>query len=578
MACSAANPRWTVSRTNREYVEYLSKHTGLSLPVAQTLINRGIRTPEQIAAFLAPGLSQLADPYELQGMQAAVTRISSAIRSRERILVHGDYDADGVTATAIIVEALRWLGADVTFFIPDREHGYGMGPEGINKAREAGASLIVTVDCGITAFDAVSSANALGIDVVVTDHHEPLYRTDNPRALMLPEAAAIIDPKAVPGDLSCTELSGAGVAFKLAQALLGNNIEKCLPLIDLAALGTAADVVPLTGENRVLVKNGCNLIFSGARAGIRALKQAAGVRSNGMKVSTLQFMIIPRINAAGRIADASDVVKLLLTTDEAEAASLAEWLNKLNIARQSIGESVFDEAMESIRKSSIAGAGDGAIVAAAEGWHPGVLGIVAARIADIYYRPAFILSIKDGVAKGSARSIPQFDVHEGLGRCSAILRSYGGHKQAAGLSLAASDLGPFQQAISRILMETVTADDLCPVLRLDAPLRISEINSGLLGEIAGLEPFGCGNEEPLFGARGLEISRLRLVGGRHLKMHLRQDGRSMDSIGFDLGGMLDQFIDGDSIDAAFLPVLNDWEGGRSIQLNLKAVRAAENGI
>jgi single-stranded-DNA-specific exonuclease len=327
-----------------------------------------------------------------------------------------------------------------------------------------------------------------------------------------------------------------------------------------------------------MVKEGCNLICSGARPGIRALRQAAGIRADGMKASTLQYMLIPRINAAGRIADASDVVKLLLTDSGDEAASLAEWLNGLNIQRQAIGESVYDQAMEIIRASGIEVSGTGAVVVGAEGLHPGVLGIVAARIADVFYRPAFVFSIKDGVAKGSARSIPSFDVHAGLNRCSAMLRSYGGHKQAAGLSLPASDLEAFREMISRIVLDTIPADDLEPSLRIDAPLRISEINNELIAEIARLEPFGCENEEPLFGARGLEVSQARIVGNNHLKMHLRQQGRGIDSIGFALGGMLDHFGNGDVIDAAFLPEINEWDGGRKMQLNLKAVRASVNGI
>jgi single-stranded-DNA-specific exonuclease len=336
--------------------------------------------------------------------------------------------------------------------------------------------------------------------------------------------------------------------------------------------------VPLVGDNRVIVKEGCNLICSGARPGIRALCQAAGIRENGIRASTLQFMLIPRINAAGRIADASDVVKLLLTSSGDEAARLSEWLNGLNIRRQAIGEEVYSQAMEMIRAAGIEDSGAGAIVAGAEGWHPGVLGIVAARIADAFYRPTFVFSVRDGVAKGSARSIPSFDVHAGLNRCSSLLGSYGGHKQAAGLSLPAASLDAFRDMISRIVLDTVPAEELEPSLRIDAALRVSEINSELIAGIEKLAPFGYENEEPLFGARGLEVSQARIVGNNHLKMHLRQQGRGIDSIGFDLGRMLDYFGNGDIIDAAFLPVMNEWEGGRKMQLNIKAVRPSANGI
>jgi single-stranded-DNA-specific exonuclease len=483
-----------------------------------------------------------------------------------------------------MIETLKRLGADAIYYIPNRALGYGMGYEGVRRARNAGATLIITVDCGITSVEAVSSARAHGIDVVITDHHEPDAGkgfAENASGtgfdFNLPDAVAIIDPKIQKSSSSLSALSGAGVAFKLAQALFGNSFEKAYDLLDLAALGTAADVVPLTGDNRIIVKEGCNLAAAGARSGIRALKKAAGIKANSFKVSTLQFMLIPRINAAGRIADATDAVRLLLTESDDEATQLAEWLNGLNVRRQAVGESVYDQAMEIIRASG-RDDNDGAIVAAAEGWHPGVLGIVAARIADLYYRPAFIFSIKDGVAKGSARSIPPFDIHAGLSSCGNILLGYGGHKQAAGLSLAERDLESFRQVISRIVCETVSEDDLMPQLRLDASLKISQINSALIDEIARLEPFGHENEEPVFGARGLEVSRARIVGSRHLKMFLKQEGREIDSIGFDLGGLFDQFRNGDIVDAAFLPVMNEWEGGRSTQLNLKAVRASVNGI
>jgi single-stranded-DNA-specific exonuclease len=583
MPSVAQNCRWTVSRTNREYVEYVSKLTGLSIHVSQTLINRNIKTAEQIDTFLNPCLSKLADPYTLQGMQESVRRIKAAVSSKERILVHGDYDADGVTATAIMVEALRKIGAEVSYFIPDRSSGYGLGLEGVKTARDAGVSLIITVDCGITSFEAVSAARASGIDVVITDHHEPYSNSGKHEAsisvevpFVLPEACAIIDPKLDGGDSPMSRLSGAGVALKLAQALLGNSIDAVHGLMDLAALGTAADVVPVTGDNRVMLKEGFNLIHAGERAGIRALKKISEMKSSGVKASTLQYTLVPRINAAGRISNATDVVKLLLTDNNSEAEQLAEWLNGLNSRRQVIGETVLVQAMEIIRASG-ADKYD-AIVVGAEGWHPGVLGIVAAKLVDAFYRPAFVFSVKDGIAKGSARSIPPFDVHSGLSSCNSLLINFGGHKQAAGLSLAAEKLDEFREAISRVVSNTVAADDLSPVLRIDASMRLQDINNELINDISRLEPFGFDNEEPVFGARRLEISQTRLVGKNHLKMQLRQDGKCMDSIGFDFGDMLNYLKKGDLVDVAFHPVMNEWEGGRGLQMNLRAVRPSDNGI
>lgn len=581
MSYAMSNCKWLLSRTNREYVDYVSKLTGFSIPLAQTMINRGIKTAGQLDSFLNPRLTMLADPFDLPGMAKAVRRIADAVQSGERIFIHGDYDADGVTATAIVMDALKKLGSEPRYHIPARAFGYGLGSEGIKKAKESKASLIITVDCGITSFEAVSAANSIGIDVIVTDHHEPVRDTTsaNPAGrFVLPDAFTVVNPKLEQGTWPSADLSGAGVAFKLAQALLGNSLDNVLELIDLAALGTAADVVPVVGDNRIILKEGLKLIQSGVRPGIKALKEVAGIKPGSMRTTALHFMLIPRINAAGRIADANDVVKLLLTDSDDEAMRLAEWLNGLNVRRQEIGESVFSEAMDMLQASGIGPEGTGAIVVCKEGWHRGVLGIVAAKMTEIFYRPSFILSVEAGVARGSARSIPSFDIYHGLSRCNELLRTFGGHKQAAGLSLSSGDIDSFRDMISRLVLETVAEDDMVPVLRIDAPLKLSDVTADFVREITCLEPFGYGNEEPVFGAKRLEIVQSRIVGNNHLKMYLKQNGKGIDSIGFDLGGMLDEVGPGAMVDAAFVPMMNEWDGGRNLQLNLKSVRESENRV
>ena len=581
MSYAMSNCKWLLSRTNREYVDYVSKLTGFSIPLAQTMINRGIKTAGQLDSFLNPRLTMLADPFDLPGMAKAVRRIADAVQSGERIFIHGDYDADGVTATAIVMDALKKLGSEPRYHIPARAFGYGLGSEGIKKAKESKASLIITVDCGITSFEAVSAANSIGIDVIVTDHHEPVRDTTsaNPAGrFVLPDAFTVVNPKLEQGPSPSADLSGAGVAFKLAQALLGNSLDNVLELIDLAALGTAADVVPVVGDNRIILKEGLKLIQSGVRPGIKALKEVAGIKPGSMRATALHFMLIPRINAAGRIADANDVVKLLLTDSDDEAMRLAEWLNGLNVRRQEIGESVFSEAMDMLQASGRGPEGTGAIVVCKEGWHRGVLGIVAAKMTEAFYRPSFILSVEAGVARGSARSIPSFDIYHGLSRCNELLRTFGGHKQAAGLSLSSGDIDSFRDMISRLVLETVAEDDLVPVLRIDAPLKLSEVTADFVREITCLEPFGYGNEEPVFGAKRLEIVQSRIVGNNHLKMYLKQNGKGIDSIGFDLGGMLDEVGPGAMVDAAFVPMMNEWDGGRNLQLNLKSVRESENRV
>ena len=581
MSYAMSNCKWLLSRTNREYVDYVSKLTGFSIPLAQTMINRGIKTAGQLDSFLNPRLTMLADPFDLPGMAKAVRRIADAVQSGERIFIHGDYDADGVTATAIVMDALKKLGSEPRYHIPARAFGYGLGSEGIKKAKESKASLIITVDCGITSFEAVSAANSIGIDVIVTDHHEPVRDTTsaNPAGrFVLPDAFTVVNPKLEQGTWPSADLSGAGVAFKLAQALLGNSLDNVLELIDLAALGTAADVVPVVGDNRIILKEGLKLIQSGVRPGIKALKEVAGIKPGSMRATALHFMLIPRINAAGRIADANDVVKLLLTDSDDEAMRLAEWLNGLNVRRQEIGESVFSEAMDMLHASGSGPEGTGAIVVCKEGWHRGVLGIVAAKMTEAFYRPSFILSVEAGVARGSARSIPSFDIYHGLSRCNELLMTFGGHKQAAGLSLSSGDIDSFRDMISRLVLETVAEDDMVPVLRIDAPLKLSDVTADFVREITCLEPFGYGNEEPVFGAKRLEIVQSRIVGNNHLKMYLKQNGKGIDSIGFDLGGMLDEVGPGAMVDAAFVPMMNEWDGGRNLQLNLKSVRESENRV
>jgi len=563
--------KWLVNKTNAEYVDYVSRAASVSPAFAQVLINRGIKTPEQLSSFLNPDIGKLSDPFELPDMKTAIDRIREAKSRGERVLICGDYDADGVTATSIMMEGLKKFGIDADYFIPDRiAHGYGFGTAGVEKAKERGARLIITVDCGITSFDAVSQATALGIDVIITDHHEPVRKAIG--EYELPDAFAIVNPKLLAYNSELSNLSGAGVAFKFVMGLFENNIDDVHEFFDLAAIGTSADVVPVTGDNRIILKAGLKLIQSGQRAGIKALKDAAGIKPDFFKTTLLPYVLIPRINAAGRIADAADVVRLLTTDSEIEAEGLAKRLNELNSKRQEIEEVVYNEAKGMLQKFEIGGA----IVLASEGWHLGVVGIVASRIAEEYYRPTFILSIENGTAKGSARSIPAFDIHEGLTKCKGVLKRFGGHKQAAGLSLLSEDISRFREMISGIAADSVSDDDRVPALHIDAAVSMSDVTIDLINEIARLEPFGCGNEEPLFGGKGFEVMQPRVVGKNHLKMRLKQNGRSVDSIGFDFGGLLDAVENAGAIDAAFHPIINEWDGGKYVQLNLKAIRPSKS--
>ncbi len=572
--------RWFINRTNPEYIDYISKSASISPVLAQILINRGIKTPDNIKKFLSSSAGNFSDPFKLPGMKAAVGEIKAALIRKDRVFVHGDYDTDGLTGTAIMVYALRKIGLDVYYFIPDRSvHGYGFNPPSVDTAMELGAKLIITVDCGITSFEAAAYAKENGLGLIITDHHEP--RTENhaqeaeiaSHEYIIPVADAVVNPKIADCPPAVANLSGAGVALKVVQALAGEedlqfSMDDSASLLDLAALGTVADVVPLTGENRIILKEGLRQIHTACRPGIKALKDVSGLDGKAVRAGLLSFTMVPRINAAGRIADAGDVIRLLLSETYTESLELSEWLNRLNSERQKIEGEVCRLALAEINRDAV----NPVIVLAGEGWHEGVLGIVASRIAEEFYRPAFIFSVVDGIAKGSARSIPSFDIFRGLTKCGNLLLSFGGHKQAAGIRLKAENIPAFDEAIQDIMLNSVSGDDLSPSLSIDAVVTLPEINHGLIKELGLLEPLGYGNPEPLLGAKMLEIISPRIVGNNHIKMKLRHKSYHVDAIGFGMGKLFEDLNFSTAIDAVFTPVINEWNGGRYIQLILKAFR------
>ena len=557
--------RWFVQRTNPEYIKYLSSVTGITTPLAQILINRGIKTPEAVKQFLCPDINNMGTPFELAGVKEAKEIILSTIASNRPILIHGDYDTDGVTATSVMITALKELGADVYYYIPDRfADGYGFGQGGLAFAKEISASLIVTVDCGITSFDTIKQARSEGIGVIVTDHHEP-KRTSEGKPV-LPEADVVINPR-LQRDMPA--MSGVMVAYKLAEALLGR--ENVRSMLDLVTLGTVADVIPLVDEARVIVKEGLGLINSAVRPGIRALTEVSGIKAGNVTAGLLGFTLIPRINASGRIDHARDVIRMLTTNDYEEAMEIAARLNELNQRRQQIEEEVLGAARQEVEYRGF----DFAIVCAQQGWHEGVVGIVAARLAEQFYRPAFVFNLNDGHAKGSARSIPPLNLYDAISKCSDLLDGFGGHKQAAGLRLKAERLSEFEERINEAIAGMLTDDDLIPTLTIDAQVRFRDVSYDLVKEIQRLEPFGAGNLEPLFGAKGLEVLNARVVGNNHLKMSLKDQNIVLDVIGFDMADRFQHIAESGRVDAVFFPQINEWDGGRFLQLRLKTLRPAK---
>jgi len=560
--------RWFVQRTNPEYVAYLARAASISPAVAQILINRGLKNPRDVDIFLNSTAKDLGNPLALGGMAQALDAIDRARRNAQRIMVHGDYDTDGLTASAIMVEALQALGLDVFPFIPNRfEHGYGFNPPAVVLANREEVSLIITVDCGITSFEAAEHAARLGIEVVVTDHHEPVRESGTP---CVPKVLSIVNPKLTNPEVAM--LSGAGIALKFAQALAARypGVMDTERFWDLATLGTLADSVPLVGENRAIVKGGVDAIFEGRRPGIKALGEISRLTARQPRADLLNFTLVPRLNAAGRLADASVALELLLSNSEEQSRVIAEQLDATNAERQRIEEEVLIQALAMIEERGMDSSP--AMVVAGEGWHEGVVGIVASRIVERFNRPAVVLSIHNGTAKGSARSIPQFDVHEGLSRCAGHLIAFGGHRQAAGVRLKTENIGTFERSLCETVQQMV--DDFTPTLTLDAAVDLREVTFRFITELQRLSPFGYGNPEPVLGARGLDVMDARIVGSNHLKLKLRSGSSVMDAIGFDMGGLLGMVEDTTQVDAAFCATINEWDGGRTLQMNLKGLRQA----
>ncbi|MCS7203125.1 MAG: single-stranded-DNA-specific exonuclease RecJ [Thermodesulfovibrio sp.] len=546
---------WMVVRTNHEYLQYISKSLNITTPFAQVLISRGLKNIDEIYSFLNPSL-ELIDPYQLRGVLKAAEIIKEAIKSKAKIFINGDYDADGLTGTAMLYDFLKKLGADVTYHIPHRiHHGHGLSITSVSIAKSLGAKLIITVDCGIRDFEAVSYAKSLGIETIITDHHEPLKVEEE---VILPEALSIINPK-ISENSQYLSLCGAGVAFLLIMAL---NREIALEYLDLVTIGTYADMVPLDTINRALIKPGWTLIENPIRESIRVLKEISGLNSNSLKGFHLSFCLIPKINAPGRVDTAQRVVNFLISEDSSEINELAHWLIQMNSVRQRIEEKTMEEIEEKIKREFK----DEPVVVLWGDWHPGITGTVSGKLMERFNRPVFIFSLQGEKAKGSARAPQGIDLQDILSRCKDLLIRFGGHKQAAGAVISLKNLEEFRKRACNLMRNF----EIKNILQLDAAVKISEVNERLVEEIRLLEPFGQGNREPIFGSKELNVLNFKKVGSNHIKMTLSQNSSVSYAVGFDMGDL--EFEEGSSIDIAFTPAVNEWEGIRSLQLQLKAIR------
>ncbi len=569
-------PIWQSQECDEEAAGRLATALTIEPAVARLLCQRGLGDPELARRFLSPSLDHLHDPMRLTDMGVAVDRIMGAIARKERIAVHGDYDVDGVTSTVIVRRALELLGADVTHFIPERlRDGYGLQPSAIERLQAAGVALVVSVDCGIRGAEAARRARELGVDLIITDHHEP--------EAQLPEACAVINPKRHDCQYPDKHLAGVGVALKLVQALCRRaGREAWLPgFVKIAAIGTLADVVPLVGENRVIAKIGLDLLSRGPnKTGLRALLDVAGLAGKTIDSYHVSFMLAPRLNAAGRMSTPDLATRLLLAGNETlsdEAHALAVQLDGENVRRQEEEASIVAAARKIVQTDPDIGARS-ILVVAGEGWHRGVIGIVASKLVDAFHRPAIVLSIEDGVAQGSCRSIPRFDMLGALERCAHLLVRFGGHRQAAGLTLDALRLKEFRAAVNEVADETLGPQDLMPRLRIDGELTFRGITAGVASGVASMAPFGTGNPRPVFAARGIEIvDGPRTLKERHLKMALKQNGRIFRAVAWRAAERQDYLTEHRAaLDVAFSLEQNQYNGETYLELTLADHRKSED--
>ncbi len=563
--------KWILlSRNNRkEDILAVSRQYGLPPVIATILLNRGV---QEVETFIHPSAEQLPDPFLMKGMEPAAQRILQALDRGEHITVYGDYDVDGITSTAILVSFLKEHKAEVNYYIPDRlEEGYGMNRAAIDKIAALGTSLLITVDCGITAVDEVQYAKECGMDVIVTDHHECKEE--------LPEAYCILNPKQPDCPYPFKKLAGVGVVFKLLQALTTqmkfHMKELIEEYIDIVAIGTVADVMPLVGENRAIVKKGLELLKYTMNRGVRTLMETAKIDTSGLTTGSIGFMIAPRINAAGRMGDPKCAVELLLSKDDRTARRYAEQLDEENRDRQATEISILEDALNIIAYNREM-EDDYVLVLDHEGWHHGIIGIVASKISEKFNKPCILISTGDGMGKGSGRSIKGFNLFQALEECSGELVKFGGHELAAGLSVETERIDEFRKHINQYAKSVMNEADFVPKIYVDAELPIEYINMNTVERLMILEPYGMGNASPVFFARKLTVTYIRpLSDGKHMKLTLAKGDNYVEAVGFNMGAYLEKIKLQDMVDIVFNLDINVFRGERQVQVLLKDLRFSD---
>lgn len=550
---------WEINSLESPTREGLHKALNISPLLAHLLLKRGISTAQEARGFLSCDLSYLHDPFLLKDMDKAVERIKSAVKRKESILVYGDYDVDGLTATALLFLTLKGYGVRINYYIPDRvKEGYGLNLEALKKAKDSGVDLVIAVDCGITAVEEVGYLKKHNIDCIILDHHQPLEG-------IIPDAVAVINPLRPDCDYPYKYLASVGLVFKLTQALKapGDNL-------DLVTLGTISDVAPLTGENRILVKHGLKHLANTRKTGLRALIEAAGVgKKKEFYTDTVGFILGPRINASGRVSSSLQSLKLLLTEDAEEAKALAEGLNRDNRERQAMQEVILKEAVSKVERE-VNFKSHKVIVVSSDKWHPGVIGIVASRLVEKFYRPTILVAFNEDIGKGSGRSIRNFHLFEALSKCKEHLVEYGGHKHAAGITISKDNIDVFRERFNSVASEVLQPLDLIPRLEIDAEISLSDLTMKFVKELALLEPYGVGNPKPVFAVRGLSLkTKPKILTANTLKLWVTDGKLTYEAVGFKKAFNFKLDPAPRNFSLAFTPSVNTWQGHENIQLVIK---------
>lgn len=562
------NKKWEVNEADDILINKIAEEFNVSRLVANIIANKGLKDSHEIEVFLNPRRSDFHNPFLMPDMEIAVERIIKAINENEKVAIYGDYDVDGITSSTVLKRFLDERGLHADIYIPNRlNEGYGLNENAIREIAETKHTLIITVDCGITGNKEIELAKTLGIETVVTDHHEP--------AEELPKALAVVDCKRKDNKYPFNGLAGVGVAFKLIQAIsikLGIKEEEYLKYLDLVCVGTISDIVPLVDENRTISKLGLRLVKQTRNVGLKVLLDSIGYQK--IDSNTISFGVAPRINACGRMGHEKEALKLFLTNNIEEAKKITENLNKYNLERQEIEKRIFNEAQEMMKNPEEQKLP--CIILGKEDWHHGVIGIVSSKITDMYFKPSILLCFEDELGKGSGRSVPGFDLHEALEKCNTYIKQFGGHSMAVGISIEKSNFESFKKHLEEYAT-TMNVSAIVPVIKIDEKVQLQDIKIQDIKDLELLEPFGEDNKMPLFQISNVKIASIRALSeGKHLKMTIKDDNKFIDAIGFNLGNLSSEYPIGTKIDVVGNLEINSYKGMGNIQINLKDVRHSLN--